>query len=71
MMDAASDSTHISPIFWDLLTRRYLLLSGLGLIEHVLYPPRGYLVTRWRYAGPFTSWRRSSRETCFLATTTS
>ncbi len=50
MMDRASDATHISPIFWDLFTRQYLPRARLQLVEHCLYPPRGFQVTRARYA---------------------
>jgi SAM-dependent methyltransferase len=50
MMDEKSDPTHISPIFWDLLQRQYLPRVGLQLVEHLVYPPKGYRVTRGRYA---------------------
>lgn len=50
MMDERGDTTHLSPIFLDLLVRQYLPRAGLGLIRHDLYPPAGYLVTRARYA---------------------
>jgi SAM-dependent methyltransferase len=46
MMDAQSEKTHITPIFWDLFTRQYLPLSELHLVEHHLYPARGYQMTR-------------------------
>jgi SAM-dependent methyltransferase len=49
MMDEKSDPTHISPIFWDLLQRQYLPRVGLQLMEHLVYPPNGYKVTRGRY----------------------
>jgi 2-polyprenyl-3-methyl-5-hydroxy-6-metoxy-1,4-benzoquinol methylase len=50
MMDDHSEPTHISPIFWDLLRRQFLPAAGLVLAEHLLYPPKGYLLTRPRYA---------------------
>ncbi len=50
LMDERGDRTHISPIFWDLLTRRYLPRAGLSLVEHHVYPPRGYKATRPHYA---------------------
>lgn len=50
MMD---EPTHISPIFWDLLSRQYLGLAGLRLLSHRVFPPAGYLVTRPRYAWAF------------------
>ncbi len=53
MMDEASDLTHISPIFWDLLVRQYVPRAGLEILAHHLYPPRGYQVTRARYAWAF------------------
>lgn len=49
-MDEKADPTHISPIFWDLLQRQYLPRVGLHLVEHLVYPPNGYRVTRARYA---------------------
>lgn len=50
MMDEHSEVTHISPIFWDLFTRQFLPRAGLELAAHHLFPPRGYSVTRRRYA---------------------
>jgi SAM-dependent methyltransferase len=50
MMDEKADPTHISPIFWDLLQRQYLPRVGLRLVDHLVYPPNGYKVTRARYA---------------------
>ena len=41
---------HIIPIFYDLFTRQYLPRAGLELIEHRLYPPKGYKVSRSCYA---------------------
>jgi SAM-dependent methyltransferase len=49
MMDEHSDRTHISPIFWDLLTRQFLTRAGLELAGHLVYPPNGYLLSRARY----------------------
>jgi len=45
-MDEASDPTHISPIFSDLLQRQFLPRAGLALSEHLFYPPNGYNLTR-------------------------
>jgi len=50
MMDERSDPTHISPIFWDLLRRQYLPRVGLRLVDHLVYPPNGYKVTRAHFA---------------------
>jgi len=50
MMDAESEPTHISPIFWDLLQRQYLPRAGVRLLEHHLFPARGYQLTRAGYA---------------------
>lgn len=44
---------HILPVFYDLFTRRYLPLAGLRLLEHHLYPPKGYIVSRSHYAWLF------------------
>ncbi|HLE37911.1 MAG TPA: class I SAM-dependent methyltransferase [Candidatus Acidoferrales bacterium] len=49
MMDAESEPTHISPIFWDLLQRQYLPRSGMRLMEHYLFPACGFQLTRARY----------------------
>ena len=46
MMDANSESTHISPIFWDLFTRQFLPRAALKLLEHSVYPLHGYDMTR-------------------------
>ena len=53
MMDEIGEPTHISPIFWDLFRRQFLPRSGLRLVEHILFPPNGYKVTRARYAWAF------------------
>jgi 2-polyprenyl-3-methyl-5-hydroxy-6-metoxy-1,4-benzoquinol methylase len=52
MMDEYSDPTHISPIFSDLLRRQFLPRAGLKLTEHLLFPPRGYQLTRKPFAVP-------------------
>lgn len=52
MMDAQSEKTHITPIFWDLFTRQYLPRAELQLLEHHLYPARGYQMTRPGLAAP-------------------
>lgn len=49
MFDEWGDPTHISPIFWDLLVRKYLPLSGLALAEHVVYPTDGFVAGRPLY----------------------
>jgi SAM-dependent methyltransferase len=45
-MDGAGDATHISPIFMDLLRRRYLPAAGLELAMRLVYPPAGHLASR-------------------------
>ena len=50
MMDAQGEPTHISPIFSDLLTRQYLPLAGLQMVEWGRFPVNGYTQTRARYA---------------------
>jgi len=52
MMDEVSDPTHISPIFSDLLQRQFLPRAGLKLAEHLLFPPKGYQLTRKTLAWP-------------------
>ncbi len=50
--DACND-THLSPIFWDLLTRQYLPRAELRLVGHHPYPPNGYKVNLRRSAWAF------------------
>ena len=45
-MDEYGEPTHISPIFFDLLTRQFLPLAGLRLNQHLLFPPHGFQLTR-------------------------
>jgi SAM-dependent methyltransferase len=45
-MDEYGDPTHISPIFYDLLQRQFLPLSGLQLQQHLLFPPHGFQLSR-------------------------
>jgi 2-polyprenyl-3-methyl-5-hydroxy-6-metoxy-1,4-benzoquinol methylase len=45
-MDEHSEPTHISPIFWDLLGRQFLPRAGVTLREHLVFPERGYQLTR-------------------------
>jgi hypothetical protein len=49
MMDEQGDPTHITPIFFDLLTRQYLPRTGLVLTQRLHYPESSYLVTQPRY----------------------
>ena len=53
MMDAESEPTHISPVFWDLFVRQYLPRAQVELLEHYLFPESGYNNTRLRYAWMF------------------
>jgi 2-polyprenyl-3-methyl-5-hydroxy-6-metoxy-1,4-benzoquinol methylase len=46
MMDEDGDPTHISPIFYELLLRQFLPRSGLQLQQHLLFPPRGFQLSR-------------------------
>ncbi len=50
MMDAQGEPTHISPIFWDLFVRQYLPRAEVDLVEHHVFPARGYNLTRLRYS---------------------
>jgi 2-polyprenyl-3-methyl-5-hydroxy-6-metoxy-1,4-benzoquinol methylase len=50
MMDEQSDSTHISPIFADLLLRQFLPRARLRIKEHFLFPPNGHQLTRKQIA---------------------
>jgi 2-polyprenyl-3-methyl-5-hydroxy-6-metoxy-1,4-benzoquinol methylase len=44
---------HISPLFYDLFIRQYLPRAGLKLVEHLLFPTKGYKVSRKRYSWVF------------------
>ncbi len=52
MMDKVSDPEHLSPALADLLKRQFLPRSGLNLAEHLLFPPKGYRLTRQGLAWP-------------------
>jgi len=41
---------HITPIFFDLFERVYVPSAGLRMVEHSVYPPDDYRVTRAGYA---------------------
>jgi 2-polyprenyl-3-methyl-5-hydroxy-6-metoxy-1,4-benzoquinol methylase len=45
-MDEHGEPTHISPIFFDLFRRQFLPLSGTRLRAHLVFPPKGYQLTR-------------------------
>jgi len=64
MMDSHSEKTHITPIFWDLFTRQYLTRAELQLVEHHLYPARGYQMTRRGLAGTMRLLSLFLRGTC-------
>lgn len=52
LMDIYGDPTHLSPIFGDLLVRRYLLKPNLQLVAQNFYPRQGFVTGRSVY-----SWR--------------
>lgn len=58
-MDKFGEPTHISPILWDLFRRQLLPRAGLNMREHLVFPPRGYQLSRkliswtFRIAGTF------------------
>lgn len=45
-MDAFGEPTHISPIFYDLLRRQFLPRARMHLREHLLFPPKGFQLSR-------------------------
>ena len=45
-MDEFGEPTHVSPIFWDLFRRQFLSRAGLRLREHLVFPPRGFQLSR-------------------------
>ncbi|MDR7505923.1 MAG: class I SAM-dependent methyltransferase [Armatimonadota bacterium] len=68
-LDEAGERTHITPIFWDLLTRQWLPRAGLRLVEHVVFPPGGYKLTRPEYAWAFWLAARIFGGDCLLGDT--
>jgi 2-polyprenyl-3-methyl-5-hydroxy-6-metoxy-1,4-benzoquinol methylase len=46
MLDGRGDPTHISPVFLDLLVRKWLPAAGLQLRARHPYPERGFIVSR-------------------------
>jgi SAM-dependent methyltransferase len=46
MFDEWGDPEHVSPIFWDLLVRKYLPRADLVIADHMSYPPKGFIVGR-------------------------
>lgn len=49
LMDEFGDATHVSPIFWDLLTRQYLPAANLELADFSVYPADGFVAGRTVY----------------------
>ena len=45
-MDERGEPTHISPIFFELFQRQFLPLVGLRLRQHLVFPRRGYQLSR-------------------------
>jgi len=45
-MDDRGEPTHISPVFVDLLMRQFLKRTCLELDEHLLFPPKGFQLSR-------------------------
>jgi len=45
-MDELGEPTHISPIFIELFQRQFLRLANLKLEEHLVFPPRGFQLSR-------------------------
>ena len=62
LMDVHGDPTHITPIFWDLLTRQYLPRSGLALDRAEVYPPHGFVSGRRAYRPFATALARLGRD---------
>jgi 2-polyprenyl-3-methyl-5-hydroxy-6-metoxy-1,4-benzoquinol methylase len=52
-MDEFSEPTHISPIFWDLFCRQFLKRAGIRLREHLVFPPKGYQLSRKPFVWTF------------------
>lgn len=49
MFDEWGDSTHVSPIFRDLMQRHYLPRAGLRIVEEITYPATGFVAGRKLY----------------------
>ena len=68
-LDEQSEKTHITPVFWDLLTRQWLPRVGLGLAAHHRFPPGRYKLSRPRYAWTFWAVAKVFGGECLLGDT--
>jgi SAM-dependent methyltransferase len=68
-LDEQSEKTHITPVFWDLLTRQWLPRAGLSLVAYHGFPPGSYNLSRPRYALPFWAVAKVFGGECLLGDT--
>ena len=68
-LDEWGEKTHITPVFWDLLTRQWLPRVGLSLVTHHRFPPGSYKLSRPRYAWPFWAVAKVVGGECLLGDT--
>jgi SAM-dependent methyltransferase len=64
MFDENDDPAHISPIFWDLLVRKYLPRADLAIADHTVYPPDRFIAGRPVYRKLISLIRPCIRGTC-------
>jgi 2-polyprenyl-3-methyl-5-hydroxy-6-metoxy-1,4-benzoquinol methylase len=68
-LDEQSEKTHITPVFWDLLTRQWLPRAALSLVAYHRFPPGSYALSRPRYALPFWALAKVFGGECLLGDT--
>jgi 2-polyprenyl-3-methyl-5-hydroxy-6-metoxy-1,4-benzoquinol methylase len=68
-LDEQGEKTHITPVFWDLLTRQWLPKAGLNLVAHHRFPPDSYKLSRLRYALAFRAVAKVFGGECLLGDT--
>jgi len=68
-LDEQGEKTHITPIFWDLLTRQWLPRVGLNLAAHHRFPPGRYMLSRPQYSWTFWAMAKVFGGECLLGDT--
>jgi len=68
-LDEQSEKTHITPVFWDLLTRQWLPRAGLNLAAHYRFPTGSYKLSRPKYAWTFWAIAKVFGGECLLGDT--
>jgi len=67
-LDEQGEKTHITPVFWDLLTRQWLPRVGLNLAAHHRFPLGRYKLHARSTPGHSGLWQRSLAASAFWGT---